>query len=407
MADEALINRLYTIVDEITRIGGEQENTSITPGVEVANANPGDLPIGYIKIVNPKDGTYVPCLTVNGLVVADNDLLNVLFTKGTEPIALSQSSQSPSNSLKVSEVWDAGFDNVVLQITDADDVGIGTSGPDAKLDILDAAGAQLRLTHTDGSKFVDFTLDTNHDLTITPSSTGQIILQPTTDSIDFFQVLDADGGIPVINVDSISESLTIGTTSSSFVRTGTTITTKLFIESPDASALHGFTLLKESDTRTTAVSFLRARAGSTSVSDGDSIASLQFMAHDGTDYNISSQITAFIEGSVSANTVPGKLTFTTTTTNAQVIRLGIWPDGNIKIGPDATPGAKLHVYQDDDAGVIPVLLLDQADLSEEFIDFNTTVGAGNPIDTTALGSYYGKGRVAINGTFKYFALYNP
>jgi hypothetical protein len=69
------------------------------------------------------------------------------------------------------------------------------------------------LTHTDGSKYTDFTVDTNHDLLIQPSSTGQIKLQPTTDSTDFFQVLDADGGDPVLNVDATNERVGIGTAS--------------------------------------------------------------------------------------------------------------------------------------------------------------------------------------------------
>jgi hypothetical protein len=86
-------------------------------------------------------------------------------------------------------------------------VGIGTMGPDRKLDILDASNPQFRLTHTDGSKFCDFKVDTNHDLTITPSSTGQIKFQPTTDSVDFFQILDADGGDPIFNVNSTDEKI--------------------------------------------------------------------------------------------------------------------------------------------------------------------------------------------------------
>lgn len=102
--------------------------------------------------------------------------------------------------------------NTKLTILSAGQVGINTTGPDARLDVLDASAAQLRLTHTDGSKFVDLQVDTNHDLTIKPSSTGQIKLQPTTDSTDFFQVLDADGGTPVLNVDSTNERVGIGTT---------------------------------------------------------------------------------------------------------------------------------------------------------------------------------------------------
>ncbi len=90
-------------------------------------------------------------------------------------------------------------------------IGIGSSGPDAKLDILNPSGAQLRMTHTDGVLFAEFTLDASSDLTIKPAAAGQIKLQPTTDSTDFFQVLDANGGTPVLNVDSINERVGIGT----------------------------------------------------------------------------------------------------------------------------------------------------------------------------------------------------
>jgi hypothetical protein len=90
-------------------------------------------------------------------------------------------------------------------------VGIGiTTSPTATLDILAATGAQLRLLFS-ATKFADFAVDTNHDLIIKPSSTGQIKLQPTTDSIDFFQVLDADGGDPMLNADSINERIGIRT----------------------------------------------------------------------------------------------------------------------------------------------------------------------------------------------------
>jgi len=66
----------------------------------------------------------------------------------------------------------------------------------------------------------------------------------------------------------------------------------------------------------------------------------------------------------------------------------------------------MHVDQASTTAAVPVLILDQADLSEEFIEFDSTVAAGNPIDTAAVGTYYGKVRVSVNGTFKYMALYN-
>ncbi len=81
---------------------------------------------------------------------------------------------------------------------------------------------------------------------------------------------------------------------------------------------------------------------------------------------------------------------------------------NDKVGIGlAAPAAKLHVDQLSTSAAIPVLYLDQADLSEEFIEFASTVGAGNPIDTAAIGTYYGKLRVRVAGVgYKYIALYN-
>ncbi|KKL75671.1 hypothetical protein LCGC14_2052570, partial [marine sediment metagenome] len=88
-------------------------------------------------------------------------------------------------------------------------------------------------------------------------------------------------------------------------------------------------------------------------------------------------------------------------TNAGLVHLG----DHVLINTISDLG-QLHVDQSSVSGAIPVIVADQADLSEEFIDFRTTVGVGYPIDTAALGSYYGKARVAVNGTFKYVGLYD-
>lgn len=80
--------------------------------------------------------------------------------------------------------------------------------------------------------------------------------------------------------------------------------------------------------------------------------------------------------------------------------------GNFGMGI-AAPTGKAHIDQSSTTAAIPVLVLDQADLSEEMIEFVTTVGAGNPIDTAVVGSYYGKVRVNVAGVgYKYIPLYN-
>lgn len=87
--------------------------------------------------------------------------------------------------------------------------------------------------------------------------------------------------------------------------------------------------------------------------------------------------------------------------NTGTITANIHPTGGFFV-----VGGPSFFNQDSTTGAIPTLMLYQADLSEEFIQFNGTVAAGNPIDTAALGTYYGKVRVSVNGTFKMIGLYN-
>lgn len=84
----------------------------------------------------------------------------------------------------------------------------------------------------------------------------------------------------------------------------------------------------------------------------------------------------------------------------------VFASGDTIIG-GTTPAGQLHVDQSSTTGAKPVLVLDQADLSEEFIEFVGTVGAGNSIDTAAIGTYYGKIRVNVSGVgYKYIPLHN-
>ncbi|MCD6115188.1 hypothetical protein J7J74_02820, partial [bacterium] len=48
-------------------------------------------------------------------------------------------------------------------------LGIGTTGPDRKLDILDSSNPQVRLSQTDGSVYGEIKVDSSGDITIIPS----------------------------------------------------------------------------------------------------------------------------------------------------------------------------------------------------------------------------------------------
>jgi|GEM_PF-3839834 len=53
-----------------------------------------------------------------------------------------------------------------LMVDASGNVGINTTGPDRKLDVLDDTDPQLRLTQTDGTVYADFQVDSNGDLTV-------------------------------------------------------------------------------------------------------------------------------------------------------------------------------------------------------------------------------------------------
>ena len=81
--------------------------------------------------------------------------------------------------------------------------------------------------------------------------------------------------------------------------------------------------------------------------------------------------------------------------------------GRVGIGIASSLSAKLHIDQESTTAAIPPILIDQADLSEEMIAFQTTVGAGNAMDSSApVGTYWGKVRITINGVDKFMAIYN-
>ncbi|NTV31613.1 hypothetical protein HGA91_06575, partial [candidate division WWE3 bacterium] len=64
-------------------------------------------------------------------------------------------------------------------------VGIGTSGPDRRLDVLDASAAQLRLTYTDGSVYSEFQTDSSGNLTVSTTGSSVTFSGDTVNATDF------------------------------------------------------------------------------------------------------------------------------------------------------------------------------------------------------------------------------
>lgn len=145
---------------------------------------------------------------------------------------------------------------------------------------------------------------------------------------------------------------------------------------------HGLIVRNDNVTVDTAAVIMMQAGGAVSGNDGFALRSI-FRANNDVDFQI----------------------VQTLSTGATATPFHIDNSGQVGINRTVT-SAQLHVDQSSTTAAFPTMILDQADLSEEFINFIATIGAGNPIDTAAVGTYYGKVRVAVNNIFKYIALYN-
>jgi hypothetical protein len=86
-----------------------------------------------------------------------------------------------------------GFDSTTPTLfVDGSSVGIGTTGPDGKLDILSTSGPQLRLSYTDGSVYTDLQTTDDGFLYINPSQNRVGI-----ETIDPASTLSVAGGVTI------------------------------------------------------------------------------------------------------------------------------------------------------------------------------------------------------------------
>ena len=152
---------------------------TITPSGSRVGINT-STPDGNLHVFNSSAGSVTANASADDLVVentSDGGISILGGTSSTGSLVFGDGSSNFRGALRYSHSSDsmsfttAGTQQAVL--TNAGYFGLGTSGPDRRLDILDTSAAQLRLTYTDGSVYTDFQTDSSGYLTITPS--GSII----------------------------------------------------------------------------------------------------------------------------------------------------------------------------------------------------------------------------------------
>ncbi len=128
--------------------------------------------------------------------------------------------------------------------------------------------------------------------------------------------------------------------------------------------------------------------------DNAAVASTLMMYNANTTNNNGSNISFYGDTSTTPKQVFGQIDHQISdhadATRSSLLRFTHYVSGTAKVGMtlqgvgagfgSTNPAARVHIDQTDTGGAIPTLLLDQADLSEEFIEFTGTVGTGNSIE---------------------------
>jgi hypothetical protein len=134
VTDNTRISQLIDIFSELADLSGGLERTSIFPNLTVIDAAPANLPATYI-IIQDQEGFYIPALKVPGVTYANGDLVNVLYIKGTEPIAFMQGSGSSGGGGGAS-IWPAAS---IINKNGVDQTNVDTAITNV------SAGEELRL----------------------------------------------------------------------------------------------------------------------------------------------------------------------------------------------------------------------------------------------------------------------
>lgn len=273
-----------------------------------------------------------------------------------------------SGVAQVYQVYESDFGGVALQ-SDADGkIGIGTATPTYELDVVGNVGINEFLYHNDDPDSYLQWGDDQLDLFVG----GLNMLRADEAASDTLHLGDVAGGGDVdVNINN-GQVFVQG--SDGFFGVGTITPSKLV----EMKVTSGFADFKCASTDA-------AGGGRFEFESGDGGAN-SIAGQFGSSYVAVSEYTNKMvfqtfgrDIALSAYDTGDEIHFYTGGRTSAFRRVTI--DGTGQVGiKTSTPAAQLHVDQISTTAAIPVLYLDQADVSEEMIEFNTTIGTGNAIE---------------------------
>jgi hypothetical protein len=363
MPDETLVNRIENLLTEVARLGGQNEITSMVSNLTIIDATPTGL-ASYIIIEDNRDGDYIPALKVPGVLYANSDKVNVLFIEGSEPVAFQQASGSSGSPVAVSKL--VSPDLTIDPVISADNAGDVTL---ADGDFIFGAAGQISVTgalqiNATGGVVVNEG-GADADFRVEADAEPDAIFVDASKNVVFFSRDDDTTGLAIGSASIIADgSIRIVNDGSAQVQ-------------PIAFTNSGFPTIAARRARGT-------EAVPSAVQTGDVLFRMGGSGyHSGGGFAGANR--ADIEFAAAENWTSGaqgtyiRARTTTIGTTAQTERIRIEDTGDVGVGT-TNPAAQLHVDQASTTAAQPVLYLDQADISEEMIEFNTTIGVGNAIE---------------------------
>jgi len=272
-----------------------------------------------------------------------------------------------------------------IAIDSSGDVGIGTTSPTSKLHLYGTT-TQIGVNIKADGNYNSFMILDSGKTSVAKSGfwfkhAGTEQWRVSKDANNNFEIYDdannltklyfkvgagADGYI--VNVDQFG----LGTSSPKallHLQSDTAATNVIFQQDVNTGSGFAFTFRKSRGTE----------SSPSVVFNNDIVGEIAWKPYDGLDYiSESGRIRVEMDGGIGNDDVPGRMTFWTTAdgANSPTERMRINNAGDVAIGLAASASAQLHIDQSSATGAQPVLLLDQADVSEEFIKFVGSAAAG-------------------------------
>ncbi len=271
---------------------------------------------------------------------------------------------SGAGKQRVNKVWASDFSSESLVTDVSDNVTINTGTLTLPSDVIHLGDVDTKLSFTDDD--VEITVGGLSMLKLTETAQDLITMGSGSGDIDinFNGQMFLQGSTGNLGIGTVlpSNNLTVAGP----VAFGT------FQRHVASSPGGGFALAHSRNTTVGSHTILQ---------NNDEMGKFIFQGSDGTAFRPGGQIVCLVDGTPGASDMPGRLSLRTTPdgTITPVERMKINNAGLIKVGT-GTVSAQLHVDQSSSTAARPVLLLDQADVSEEMIEFVSTVGTGNAIE---------------------------